>query len=58
MSGVTDIRVSPGQQSVQPGPGDSLQVLVVLDDRAERRRGGLRVENLAVEFTQGPCPVQ
>src|SRR5689334_20524699 len=49
---------SPGQQSVQPGPGDSLEVLVILDDRAERRRRGLRVENVAIEFAQGPCPVQ
>src|SRR6478672_734277 len=57
-SGATDIRVSPGQQSVKSGPGDSLQVLVVLDDRTERRGSGLRVENVAIEFTQGPCPIQ
>src|SRR3954462_5356858 len=54
----TSSGISPGQQSVQPGPGDSLQVLVVLDDRTERRRRGLRVENVAIEFTQRPCPVQ
>src|SRR5256714_12346784 len=54
----TSSAISPGQQSVQPGPGDSLQVLVILDDRAERRRRGLRVEYVAVEFAQRPCPVQ
>src|SRR5690349_13798669 len=47
--------MSPSQQSVQPGPGHPLQVLVVLDDGAERRGRGLRVEHVAVEFAQGPC---
>src|SRR6185312_408743 len=55
---VTDIRVSPGQQSVQPRPGDTLQVLVILDDRAKRGRRGLCVEDIAVEFTQRPRPIQ
>src|SRR5829696_8679018 len=50
--------VLSGEQAVQSRSGDALQVLAVLDDRTERRRGSLRVEHIAIEFTQCPRPIQ